>query len=274
MMLRQKIATCLDFTHTEKFFADGLLLFVAELRRMIKHLAGSAQITAIPPKNDKVSQVMRQVGLYKLLGIVSEVQPKDDDVVHWRYAHGSKVDGEKYEDILASYDGDIASAMQERLFAGVTEAMTNVVNHAYDIKRNDGFDISDSKEWWMFSQEKDGFLSVSLCDLGAGIPGTLQFKQPSVWKRILSIGKTSDADTIDYAIRDSISRTRRNHRGNGLGQIVRVVQSTPGAQIAIFSNHGTLIRSGGRKRSIEHKDSILGTLISWRIPLQRGEASK
>jgi hypothetical protein len=277
--LRYRIAVkrepvCLDFSRTEKMIADGTLLFVAELRRLIKHVEGRVQITYVAPLNDKVAQVMQQIGLCDLLGVKTDIEPKDDDVVNWRYAHGSQVEGQKYEDVLSKYDGEIARAMQEKLFTGITEAMTNVLNHAYDLEREDGLNVMPSKEWWMFSQEKDGFLSVAFCDLGAGIPRTLPIKQPRLWRRITKLGKSTDADAIDHAIRDSTSRTHESHRGHGLGQIVRVVEAIQSAEVAIYSNRGTYIRHHGEKKLYRHSDSILGTLIFWKVPLRSQEVAR
>lgn len=275
--MRHRIAikreqVCLDFSRTEKMVADGTLLFIAELRRLIRYVGGKTKIEYIPPKSDKIAQVLQQIGLCDLLGTKNVVEPKDADVIHWRYAQGSQVEGKKYDDILAKYDGEIAPALQEKLFTGITEAMTNVVNHAYDLKRDDGLDVNDSpKEWWMFSQEKDGFLSVSLCDLGAGIPRTLPIKHPKVWDRIKKFGRTSDADAIDYAVRDSTSRTKESYRGHGLGQIVRVCDSIDGAMVIIYSNQGAYSRLDRHKKLYRHTDSILGTLICWKVPLQEKE---
>ncbi len=258
---------CLDFSQTEKMFADGTLLFLAELRRLIKHTKGELNFSCIPPENEKVSQVLQQVGIFALLGVTEGITPVDDDVVNWRFAHGHKVEGERYEDVLADYDGDIAPPMQEHLFTGITEAMTNVLNHAYDVPRNDGLNVVNSREWWMFSQAKDNQLTVAFLDLGAGIPRTLPMKRPSVWKRVTQLGKRLDSRAIAFAVRDSISRTNEGHRGKGLGQIVRVVDMVPGGEMAILSNFGALSRQRGVTKRRDYRDSILGTLIYWKIPL-------
>lgn len=266
----KKQTTCLDFSRTEKMYSDGTLLFLAEIYRLIKHVKGGVPITFTPPINDKVSQVLQQIGFIDLIGAQSKITPVDDDVVNWRFAHGAQVDGKKYEDILAEYDGDIAGPLQEKLFTGITEAMTNVANHAYDLSREDGLEINDeAKEWWMFSQEKDGFLSVSFCDLGAGIPRTLPQKHPSLWKQICMLGKSNDADAIDHAVRKSVSRTNDAGRGNGLGQIIQVVQAQNQGEVVIYSNRGTFTRVNGVKRLFRHGDSIMGTLIYWKVPLQQ-----
>ena len=254
-------------------YAEGTLLFLAELRRLIKHTKNSIEFSCVPPVNEKVSQVLQQIGVFSLIGAAEGVTPVDDDVVNWRFAHGHKVDGGRYEDILAEYDGEIAPPLQEHLFTGITEAMTNVLNHAYDLNRNDGLKITNSREWWMFSQAKDGQLTVAFLDLGAGIPRTLPMKRPAVWKRVLHFARRLDSRAIAYAVKDSISRTNKGHRGKGLGQIVRVVDAVPGGEVTILSNSGVLSWKNGVTRRIDYRDSILGTLILWKIPLSGKEVA-
>lgn len=254
-------------------FASGTLLFLAELRRLIKHSKGSLSISCMPPENEKVGQVLKQIGFFSLLGINNDITPKDDDVVNWRFAHGHKVEGARYEDVLADYDGDIALPLQEHLFTGITEAMTNVLNHAYDLPRDDGIDIVNSREWWMFSQAKDGYITVTFLDLGAGIPRTLPLKMPNLWKKFLRFGKRLDSRAVALAVRDSISRTNESHRGKGLGQIARAVDLVPGGEMVIYSNFGALSRVSGVMRRRDYSDSIHGTLIYWKIPLPVKEAT-
>lgn len=267
---RLRDSLTLDFSCTEKLFADGALLFLAEVRRMQKHLPKSA-IGCIPPTNAKVSQVLQQIGFFKLIGAPEGVTPSDDDVINWRFAHSKKVEGEKYEDVLGEFDGAIAEPLREDLFKGITEAMTNVVNHAYEIPRGDGLGISQSREWWMFSQHKDGELTVVFLDLGAGIPKTLPIKQPNLWRKLIRFGRKKDSLAIEYALKDSISRTGLVNRGKGLGQIVRAVASEPNHQIAIYSNRGVYRSNNGIPKRNDYDDSIFGTLIFWNFQLQSKE---
>jgi hypothetical protein len=118
----------------------------------------------------------------------------------------------------------------------------------------------------------NGVLSIVFCDLGAGIPRTLPLKRKSVWNRLRRKGLRSDSEIIKFAIKDSVSRTRKSHRGKGLRQIVNAVTGQVGAEAVIYSNRGVVIvRSGGHTRSFDYRDSILGTLIFWRIPLRDKE---
>lgn len=252
-------------------YADGTLLFLAELRRVIRETKGAVNISCAVPTNNKIAQVLKQVGVFDFLGTACDVLAVDDDVISWRYAHGHLVDGTKYENVLGAYDGQIAEALTAELYKGITEAMTNVVNHAYILPRLDGLPPQTTSEWWMFSRELDGHLSIAFCDLGAGIPGTLSTKKPTLWQSIQNIGRTADTDVIAYAIQDSISRTGAAHRGKGLGQIVRSVDSIRGSMVSVLSNKGGYERRNGKTKLFSYRDSILGTLIFWKIPLHSEE---
>lgn len=260
----------LDFGGTESLFADGMLLFYAELLRLIKATEGRHSISTTLSPVGKVCQVFDQIGLCSLLGVSTPSKPKDDDVVHWRFARGQQAEGKKYEDILADYDGSIAEPLQELLYTGLTEAMTNVMNHAYDEPRGDGLGITGGRDWWMFSQYREGYLSVVFCDLGAGIPATIQAKRPKVWERYLLLGHGKDSAAIAYSVRDSISRTKLDHRGKGLGQIFSIVDAVAQGRVAVFSNCGMFSRQGEKQRKREYKDSIFGTLIHWKLPVEIG----
>lgn len=121
----------------------------------------------------------------------------------------------------------------------------------------------------MFSQARTGYLTVVFCDLGIGIPNTLPLKKPSLYERIVSLGRAgSDGACIEDAIEDSRTRTHLPERGRGLGNIVNVVSKLKGGIVMVLSNHGFyLSRNGTSPKTYDLKDSILGTLIYWRVPL-------
>lgn len=278
--LRQQIGVerktiTLDFTETSKLWSDGTLLFLAELKRLIKITNGDVDILCIQPKVDKVAQAFKQLGLFDLLGINVQITPEDDDVVNWRFACGSQVIGEKYEDILQEYDGNITEILQTSLYTGITEAMANVLNHAYKVlKREDGLNAGSIADWWMFSKYQNSCLYVVFCDLGAGIPRTLPATRRSLWNKIMRKGIKNDGEVIRHAVKDSVSRTKKSHRGKGLGQIVRVIDDIDGSEVLILSNSGAYtLKSDGVPVCRNYNDSILGTLILWNIPLEFKEES-
>lgn len=262
-----KHAVRIDFTATKKMVADGTLLFYAELCRL-KRLGGGVKIRCIPPRNLKVAQVLKQVGIFDLVGYRSRFETTDADVIHWRSANGHEVIGEKFDEVLGHYDGHITEALSQKLYLGFTEAMTNCHHHAYIGVRPDGLNVAhEPKEWWMFSQERDGLLTVVFCDLGIGIPGTLPIKKPNLWKRIQAFGSHLDAHAIQEAIDESRTRTGLHHRGKGLKQLVDVIAKVNGGQVNIFSNRGRFTLKSGSESISQFKDDIYGTLINWQVPI-------
>ena len=123
-------AVLVDFSATGKMIADGTLLFYAELCRL-KRLMRGVKIKCVPPRNPKVAQVLKQVGIFDLVGYRRRIKTTDADVIHWRSANGHEVLGEKFDDVLGHYDGHITEALSQKLYLGFTEAMTNCHHHAY-----------------------------------------------------------------------------------------------------------------------------------------------
>ncbi len=262
-----KQAVLIDFTTTQKMIADGTLLFYAELCRL-KRLGGSLKIRCVPPRNQKVAQVLKQVGIFDLIGYRTKIKTTYADVIHWRSANGHEVIGEKFDEVLGHYDGQITEVLSQELYRGFSEAMTNCHHHAYIGIRPDGLNVAhDPKEWWMFSQQRDGWLNVVFCDLGIGIPGTLPIKRPSLWRRILTFGGQLDAHAIQEALIESRTRTGLHHRGKGLKQLVDVIARVGNGEVNIFSNKGLFTLKPNSESIHQFKDDIYGTLISWRVPI-------
>lgn len=266
----------LNFTATENMVSDATLLFKAELCRSLQTSKSFNIPTITPPKSQKIDQVLNQIGVYDLLGYTSRVSITHPDVINWRYANGDEVVGAKYDEILGHYDGVIHESLANGLYLGITEAMTNCHHHAYIEKRGDGLDIEEiKKNWWMFSQEKDGVLHVAFGDLGIGIPASLPIKRPGLWGDIRKkLGfKPRDGAIINEAILESKSRTGKSYRGKGLKQLVEAIENTDGAKLLLYSNKGLYTHVDGEPRIFDFRDSIYGTLVYWSVPVPQIEIS-
>lgn len=265
----------IDLTDTDSFVADATLLFHAELSRLKEMRQNTIAIEYKQPINDKASEVLHQIGFYEICGRHPHKRSahKYDDVVHWRVATGSVVNNEICAPAIEKYEGQLAEPLLEGLFRGLGEAMTNTKHHAYeDGIRDDGLNYNPgSKSWWMFSQEKDDHLSVVFCDLGIGIPRTLPLKKPNLYKRLITLGKAGkDSEYIKIAIKEKLSRTNQPERGKGLGDIVQAITKENSGTVKIISNHGVFIKDRTGTVTRDLKESILGTLIYWRVPLTNG----
>lgn len=273
-VVNERRAVTIDFALSDKMVSDGVLLFKAELTRILRIVGEESKLKCRPPKNPKVAQVLQRVGIYDLLRYRSHVQPEDDDVVCWLHSSGVGALGAKYEDVLGPLDEKISSSVQSGLYDGIVEAMTNANHHAYEMLRLDHlFHEDKQKEWWMFSQVRDGRLSVAFCDLGIGIPRSLPQKKKSLWVSLLQhLGsEPSDGRAIKAAVEESRSRTGQTYRGRGLKQLVAAIDKAQDGHLLIYSNKGRYScrqKDDAREETFfDYKGSILGTLICWSLPL-------
>lgn len=259
----------IDFSRTKHFDASGTLLFYAELTRLIEYRDNSVKIRCTTPGNDRASQVLEQIGVYKLCNHRSYGTPTRQDVVHWRVARGHLVDNTICAPAIEEFEGQLATPLVDGLLGGLAEAMANAVHHAYDSPREDGLNYTVIRDWWMFSQKKDGYLSVVFCDLGVGIPATLPVKRPWLIEQIEKFGyPVNDAICIREAINEGRSQTGLSGRGHGLGNIIDVVEKVHGGIAIVSSNRGYYRSSEGKAHLANYRDSLLGTLIYWHVPLQ------
>lgn len=148
----------------------------------------------------------------------------------------------------------------------------------------------------MFSREDatSGKLQVVFCDLGIGIPKSLFRESDQVsdgwldrlrnWiARHVEGGKADDdALKIRAAIEIGRTRTKLQHRGKGLKQMVSTLDQIGDgdATVEIISGNGIYRHRSRNKKVVEkalplsdnRKTAIRGTLIHWSVPLPKREA--
>lgn len=266
-----EVALVIDFRHTERFVSGGTLLFYAELCRLVDFSEARVRVRCAAPKSRLACQVLQQIGVYEICKHPYRVRTTHPDVIHWRVARGHQSDAHQYAGTIEPYDGLLAEPLANGVYRGLAEAMANAVEHAYINIRGDGLEYSGTSDWWVFSQVNKGHLSVALCDLGIGIPNTLPITQPGFWERLKAMCglNAKDSEYISAAIEESRSRTELRERGKGLGNIIDAVDGALGGIAMVFSNRGCCTFENGGQRSRDYSDSILGTLIVWRVPLTK-----
>jgi hypothetical protein len=266
---KQDQGVIFDFSCVETIYPNGGLLLWAETDRITSFLSDKRRITVKPPKNDRANQVLKHIGLYNCLGFVSTVQPQDETVIHWHKATGIKNDGAQTEAIFRT----IKESTANDLYCGITEAMTNTVHHAYpeNHKRIDGTQNQGEKKWWLFSQLHNDVLNIVFCDLGIGIPRSLPLKHKALTAIVKKLRKDrADIDSIKLACELKQTSTNEQNRGKGLPQILDAARSSKQGSCQIFSNSGQYGFTSDRKDiAKQFSSSIYGTLIDWRMPLEK-----
>ncbi|MDV2468346.1 hypothetical protein QR674_05055 [Acinetobacter chinensis] len=289
---RKDVCLRLNFKDTKQMFSDGTLYLLAELETLT--LINPDITFGIIPSDEKiVNQVLEQTGILKLLkqSIKFEDDEFDESVKYWNYSSGHNSEIDSADSMLDDFDEILSEDTSKNIFTSLTEALTNCHHHAYE-ERRIPTETKSIKKWWLFSQERDGVLTVCVCDLGIGIPRSLTRNTSNVkedwFTRLKGFIKENkgkydkDSAAIKAAIEIGNTRTNLPNRGKGLNQIINKINTMCDhrASIAIYSNKGSYIINRGfvtdlpttdiiNGIAIPYTESIEGTVIVWQIPLDK-----
>ncbi|TCJ96177.1 hypothetical protein EV694_1729 [Volucribacter psittacicida] len=216
-----------------------------------------------------VDAVFCHIGLYKLLGFNYTSFCSLENVKCWHFVQSDCANGKITEPLF----NELKSMGINDIYASYFEAIANAVEHAYDahIPSNRNFPV---KRWWMLMAVLEGKLSIFICDLGHGIPNTLEKTQKEstlmkIWS-LLKLTKKPTADSLCIKASTLIKETRTEleYRGKGGNDIRLFIDKTPSSQLIIRSNRGMYVYNGKNKPDLlkESIYSLKGTVVQWDIP--------
>lgn len=168
------------------------------------------------------------------------------------------------------YGGKISKENGQKLYAAITESISNVGLHAYsDEEKFEEFIADVGKRWWILARLIDEQLFILVYDMGDGIPVTL-VKRDFFSLIQQMFNHETDSDKINAAIKYGETRMKSNKHGKGLHDIKTFVVDNPMGELHIFSGMGkyTYISSSKREIQADLKYSIGGTLIQWNVCLK------
>lgn len=181
-------------------------------------------------------------------------------------------------DTLSSNRAGFDIKLEELLFwinTAVSEALTNVSNWAYNDLSRGG-----PQRWWVAATlaPLTNNLTVVVYDQGLTIPKSLGSriwyhdmvtKISALWR---GIGKGDDWDESQWiaaALEYRRSRSRLDHRGKGLPQMVDILDHCPDGSLRIVSGAGSCYIAKGCEvvEEAQLRNPIRGTLIEWKLSL-------
>jgi hypothetical protein len=198
----------------------------------------------------------------------------EDGRIFLPFACGRNADTESFirlRDMIERGIGRIAPRLL--LYQGVSEAITNVLHHAYRVSNN-------LSRWWLSASIdiKAKRLTVMVLDHGLGIPRTLP--RQGVRERMQrALAKTipflvDDGVMIEAAVTLGRSALQQAHRGNGLRRDIQhaIRQFKGAARLRIHSNRGLYIferlpDGSLRSRTSASVQSLDGTFVEWTFDL-------
>jgi hypothetical protein len=275
--------TLLDFGQTRKISSAAILYLVAEIDRC-RRFQGSPMLTGTYPKDSNLHRQMRDSGFFDALRVKSRLEGEERryPMEYIKVVSGHEADGllarELRTKLLGPLDEKLAQSAKSSFFRSLSEAMTNVSQHAYPEDWPAHKVKVVHKGWWMLGHinKLRRELKVMIVDQGIGIPRSLPRKYTmEVIAHVLSLlgfVSPTDSEMIRAAMEVGRSRMGQDNRGKGLNDLKKLIQACGTGRMRILSNRGEYVYSesahdGASERLITHEDSINGTFIEWTVPL-------
>jgi len=261
----------LNFDHIRHISPSAALLLASEIDRWNDSIGG--RIRARDDGWDPaIRHLLCEMGLFELLGLK---RPRETDGVvnttFLPFVRGNVGDrtqaGIQAKQLRQQIEAAAGTDIKKHLlFDGLTEAVTNVCQHAY---RKRGRRSKRYSPWWMSAAyaPTTNTVTVTFYDHGLTIPGTLPASQKMErWKHRL--GWWDDGQRIRAAMTIGRSSTGKSGRGKGLQNFLELIAAYRESMLVLSSRHGRLsVRNTGRAR-LEYRTQTLenpvqGTLIEW-----------
>jgi hypothetical protein len=266
-------------------FPGGMLILVAYLELLLELYPGRIQARCTP--HSLPAQLMRHFRIADRLGVSPTMsQPTHESVVKWNYLTGRVAEGTRIADLIDRYRKLTSADIPEGLYEAITEALTNVRQHAYP---SDSDTPELLKRWWLFSKyeepsgDQKGSLYIGVYDIGVGIqesmrrrlrPGEKLLDAAGDWLEWTGVdrGNYLERLLLEAAVERHRSSTGLSFRGNGLPEMRDFVLRTTSGQLSIVTGQAqyTCMATPPRSGAV-NSQHLLGTLLVWTIPLEPKE---
>ncbi|PCJ35541.1 MAG: hypothetical protein COA75_10325 [Cellvibrionales bacterium] len=205
----------------------------------------------------------------------SILKNENPDVNLVKYIKGECGDNAKTRQLKAGLREIVGEDISKWIFlnTGLTEAITNVSQHAYPKSRT-----TDAKNWYLSGgfNHKTKELKIVFYDQGIGIPKSLPASE--VWEKLLDrlsglslVERKKDEVLLKAAVELDRTSTQSSDRGKGLQDMLEFVKQRQNGYLSILSRRGLYrfsMKDGKAHVKSEHfNNPVLGTLIIWKVTL-------
>ncbi len=267
----------IDFSKTDVITAHASLLLYSVIEEVKDDPSRTSVRLRIPRNAENIRKIVQRSGIHSLVyGVVH----KSNDSLPIVSANCSELSNGRWEDVLDFIDkevikGGFAPEEEQRFGGAISEAVMNVLHHAYPSHHKEGKYVD--MRWWMICEVIDSDLYLAILDRGVGIPETLPeqswFKDkmsnsPNTLKKLLGSG-SRDSKWIRVSMIKGESSTKRPERGLGGPTILGLIEEGRDESLYIFSNKGIYGRTKAKVNyASDSRSSINGTIVQWNIRLR------
>lgn len=275
-LMQQKKIAYIDFSHMKRI-SPACILVLASYADLWKRKNPKVH-ARVDTWHPGIADVFAQMGFFELLSLKKpDLTSPNVEIAYLPFTRGV-VENVDYAGALAnqfcsSIENEFGvSIRKNELYDGVTEAITNVIHHAYT-------HLSDAAEktniWWasVAYEKSRQKLSVMFFDHGQGIPKTLKYSKHFTRIAGTSLMPKSHGKLIQIAFELGRQRSVRPGRGRGLFDLLKFPLHSAEGNIKIRSCNGRYVREYTRGVSERRGDALdtpiklRGTLIEWSVTL-------
>ncbi len=238
-----------NFQNISKLKPGAALILAAELYRWQE--LNKIKLKPYQPErwDNDVNRLLNELGLFELLQTPPKFRKKNftssGSQIFFKFITGTTSDGELANTLMEKMSPVIDSHYNESLlYDALSEAMTNVLHHAYPID-SDVFDSDLKNRWWLSGSfdKNTKIMTVLLYDQGVGIPATLPNRKDWYDNVVRSLKEKkysilNQGKLIQAAVKDGRSVTREGHRGKGLKQVLKFSSDSRFGRLHIISRKG------------------------------------
>jgi len=268
-----KIKT-IDFSELREISTSAALVLASTVDQWREKVNGKIKAN-LPSWNESIITQLHEMGYFTLLNIPEPPgNLPESDICFLRFKReiaASATAGDTAIELREGIEKMVGESIQRQfLFEGISEAITNVSQHAYP----DSMD-EQQKYWWVSASfnRKTRKLEVTFYDRGAGIPITLPSHKLFGLIRY-KFDNWKDSGKIRAAMKLGRTSSGLKERGKGLQNLLEFAKAHSAGKLSIKSLKGIYqevfyIDEQGKqtvtKNKIDHEYSIGGTLIEWSV---------
>lgn len=272
---RRKFQYYLEFSALKNIQPSALLVLAAELDCRLGLSTRINRRNRIPADANRwephITALFEDFGIFELLKVKPNVRMTfGENLKAVKFRIGKMQDGKAAQKLIKDIIETTGKQPNEeaRLWEGIGEAVTNVLDHAYP-HPHVSYPAKRIPAWWAGAiyDENSRNTHFMVYDRGIGLPKSLPEKAgfSALWKS-LGMTNTTDAGLIWAAIQQPSSGTQLEYRGEGLRQMAEVVDNHPGSSLQILSGNGSVTYIGMQKPILKTLPvEFCGTLVEWRI---------
>lgn len=283
--LTKNLPIYIDLQTCRKISPAAALVLAAEVQRATE--LRPDRVNGRDPVARSPYMLMRQLGFHELLEIPGRPRIRSrssDDLQFATMVSGAIGRPDQFPVLLDLVFGEKARLTgipaRNALTKGLSEAMHNVMQHAYADPEKLAYEASGKFRWWMagFRDPKRKEVTFLFYDQGITIPASLRKtwseRASAIFKRLTgTLGaeddNSYDGEMIKAAIGIGRTSTDKDGRGWGLSEMRDLVANSSGERdsvLGILSRRGFYTyTSSGAELARSNQTPFWGTLIVWRL---------